>query len=142
MGPNEQKRHFAGLEQIVCLYKHAVELQRGLPNLDGKLERFDTKKWEKQTTPGHIVSSVIYVLRYRWAAPALHISRKKGSYFKTAYPRFCKRRVLFCTKVQSMGVNIPLQSTKYTVLIYNTSNTRDTKSGEIKRFFTTEVTQS
>ena len=50
----------------------------------------------------------------RGAAPALRISRKKGSFFKTsACPRFCKRRVLFCTQVRSMGVKIPLQSTKY-----------------------------
>ena len=53
----------------------------------------------------------------RGAAPALRISRKKGSIFKTsACPRFCKRRVLFCTQVRSMGVKIPLQSTKYTRL--------------------------
>ena len=51
------------------------------------------------------------------AAPSLRISRKKGSFFKTsACPRFCKRRVLFCTQVRSMGVKIPLQSTKYTRL--------------------------
>ena len=38
-------------------------------------------------------------------------------FFKTfACPRFCKRRVLFCTQVRSMGVKIPLQSTKYTRL--------------------------
>ena len=57
-------------------------------------------------------------LRYRGgAAPSLRISRKKGSFFKTsACPRFCKRRVLFCTQVRSMGVKIPLQSTKYTRL--------------------------
>ena len=35
-------------------------------------------------------------------------------FFKTsACPRFCERRVLFCTQVRSMGVKIPLQSTKY-----------------------------
>ena len=35
----------------------------------------------------------------RGAAPALRISRKKGSFFKTsACPRFCKRRVLFYAK--------------------------------------------
>ena len=51
------------------------------------------------------------------AAPSLRISRKKGSFFKTfPCPRFCKRRVLFCTQVRSMGVKIPLQSTKYTRL--------------------------
>ena len=81
MGPNEQKRHFAALEQIVCLYKHAVELQRGLPNLDGKLERFDTKKWEKQTTPGHIVSSVIYVLRYRGGSTCVTYFAEEGVLF-------------------------------------------------------------
>ena len=53
----------------------------------------------------------------KWAAPSLRISRKKGSFFKTsACPRFCKRRVLFCTQIRSMGVKIPLQSTKYTRL--------------------------
>ena len=51
------------------------------------------------------------------AAPSLPISRKKGSFFKTsACPRFCKRRVLFRTQERSMGVKIPLQSTKYTRL--------------------------
>ena len=41
-------------------------------------------------------------------APALHISRKKGSFFKTsACPRFCKRSVLFCTQVRSMGSKFP-----------------------------------
>ena len=50
----------------------------------------------------------------RGAAQALRISRKKGSFFKTSgCPRYCKRRVLFCTKVRSTGVKIPLQSTKY-----------------------------
>ena len=44
----------------------------------------------------------------RGPAPALRISRKKGSFFKTsACPPFCKRRVLFCTQVRSMGVKIP-----------------------------------
>ena len=53
----------------------------------------------------------------RGGAPALRISRKKGSFFKTfTCPRFCKRRVLFCSQVRSMGVKIPLQSTKYTRL--------------------------
>ena len=32
---------------MVDVYIHAVVLQKGLPSLDGKLERFDTKKWEK-----------------------------------------------------------------------------------------------
>ena len=42
---------------------------------------------------------------------------EEGVFFKTsACPRFCKRRVLFCTQVQRMGVKIPLQSTKYTRL--------------------------
>ena len=54
---------------------------------------------------------------HRGAAPALCILRKKGSFFKTsACPRFCKRRLLFCTQVRSMGVKIPLKSTKYTRL--------------------------
>ena len=42
---------------------------------------------------------------------------EEGVFFKTsACPRFCKRRVLFCTQVRSMGVKTPLQSTKYTRL--------------------------
>ena len=42
---------------------------------------------------------------------------EEGVFFKTSVcPRFCKRRVLFCTNVRSMGVKIPLQSTKYTRL--------------------------
>ena len=41
-----------------------------------------------------------------------------GLFFETsACPRFCKRRVPFCTQVRSMGaVKIPLQSTNYTRL--------------------------
>ena len=42
--------------------------------------------------------------------------RKKGSLRPPHVRNFCKRRVLFCTKVRSMGVKIPLQSTKYTRL--------------------------
>ena len=42
---------------------------------------------------------------------------EEGVFFKTsACPQFCKRGVLFCTQVRSMGVKIPLQSTKYTRL--------------------------
>ena len=48
MGPNEQNQRFAELRQKVCLYKHVIVLQRGLPSLDGKLERFVTKKWVKR----------------------------------------------------------------------------------------------
>ena len=45
----------------------------------------------------------------RGCAPAFRISWNMGSFFKTsACPRFCKRRVLFCTQVRSMGVKIPL----------------------------------
>ena len=47
MEPYEQNQHFAELRQKVCLYIHVVVLQRGLPSLDGKLERFVTKKWQK-----------------------------------------------------------------------------------------------
>ena len=39
MGPNEQNPHFAELRQRLCLYIHAVVLQRGLPSMDGKLKR-------------------------------------------------------------------------------------------------------
>ena len=47
-GTNEQNQHFAVLRQKVCLCIHVVELQSGLPSLDGKLERFVTKKWKKR----------------------------------------------------------------------------------------------
>ena len=43
MGLNEQNQHFAELRQKVCLYIHVLVLQRGLPSLDGKLERFVEK---------------------------------------------------------------------------------------------------
>ena len=33
MVPNEQNQYFAELRQKVCLYTHAVVLQRGLPSL-------------------------------------------------------------------------------------------------------------
>ena len=46
--------------------------------------------------------------------PRYVFRREKGSFFKTsACPRFCKRRVLLCTHVRSMGVRTPLQSTKF-----------------------------
>ena len=47
-GTNEQYQHFAELRQNVCLYIHVEVFQRGLPSLDGKLERFVTKKWKKR----------------------------------------------------------------------------------------------
>ena len=47
-GTNEQNQHFAVLRQKVSLYIHVVVLQSGLPSLDGKPERFVTKKWKKQ----------------------------------------------------------------------------------------------
>ena len=47
MGPNEQNQHYAELRQKVCQYKHVVGLLTCLPSLDGKLERFVTKKWQK-----------------------------------------------------------------------------------------------
>ena len=53
----------------------------------------------------------------RGAAPALRISRKKGSFFKTsACPRFLEG-YFFGTQVRSIGVKIPLQSLKYTRII-------------------------
>ena len=42
-----QYQHFAEVRQKICLYIHVVVLQRGLPCLDDKLERFVTKKVEK-----------------------------------------------------------------------------------------------
>ena len=47
MGHNGQSQHFAELRQKVCSSIHALVLQRGLPSLDGKLERFVTKKMKK-----------------------------------------------------------------------------------------------
>ena len=47
MGPNEQNQHFAELRQKVYLYIHIVVLLTCLPSLDGKLECFVTKKWQK-----------------------------------------------------------------------------------------------
>ena len=44
MGLNEQNQHFPELRQKVCLYIHVVVLLKFLPSLDGKLERFVTKK--------------------------------------------------------------------------------------------------
>ena len=53
-------------------------------------------------------------LRYRGGPHPRYVFRGRSFFFKTsACPRFCKRRVLFCTQVRSMGVKIPLQSTKY-----------------------------
>ena len=47
MGPNEQNQHFAELRQKICLYIHVVVLLTRLPSLDGKLERFVTKRWQR-----------------------------------------------------------------------------------------------
>ena len=47
MGPYGQNQHFAELRQRNCLYIHVVVLLTCLPSLDGKLERFVTKKWQK-----------------------------------------------------------------------------------------------
>ena len=60
MGPNEQNQHFAELRQKICLHIYVVVLLTCLPSLDGKLERFVTKKWQKwlpnssQTDYSHI----------------------------------------------------------------------------------------
>ena len=48
MGPYKQNQHFADLRKNVCLNIHVEVLQRGLPSLDGKLERFVTKNWKKR----------------------------------------------------------------------------------------------
>ena len=47
MVPNEQNQHFAELRQKLCLYIYVVVLLTCLPSLDGKHERFVTKKWQK-----------------------------------------------------------------------------------------------
>ena len=47
MGPNWKNQHFAELRQKVCSSIQDLVLQRGLPNLDGELERFATKKMKK-----------------------------------------------------------------------------------------------
>ena len=47
---NEQNQHFAELIYThICLYTHAVVIQRGLPSLERKLERFVTEKWKKRS---------------------------------------------------------------------------------------------
>ena len=43
MGPNGQNQHFADLSSSI----HDLVLQRGLISLDGKLERFVSKKMKK-----------------------------------------------------------------------------------------------
>ena len=47
MGPNGQNQHFAELRQKLCSSIHDLVLQRDLPSVDGKLERFVTKKMKK-----------------------------------------------------------------------------------------------
>ena len=47
MEPNEQNQHFAELRQKICLHIYVVVLLTCLPSLDGKRERFVTKKWQK-----------------------------------------------------------------------------------------------
>ena len=49
-------------------------------------------------------------LGYRGGPHPRYIFRGRRGLFKTsACTRFCKRRVLFCTQVRSMGVKVPLQ---------------------------------
>ena len=48
MGPNKQNQNFVELRQKLCLYIYVVVLQRGLPSLDVKSERFVTKKRKKR----------------------------------------------------------------------------------------------
>ena len=47
MGPNGHNQHFAELRQEVCSSIHDSVLQRGLRSLDGKIERFVSKKMKK-----------------------------------------------------------------------------------------------
>ena len=42
------------------------------------------------------------------AAAFIRISRKEGLFKTSACPRFCKRWVLICTQVRSMGAGNPL----------------------------------
>ena len=58
IGPNEQNQHFAELRQGECLYIHIVVLLRCLPSLDGKLDRFVTKKMQKAVA--NLVSDRLY----------------------------------------------------------------------------------
>ena len=75
MGPNEQNQHFAELRQKFFLYIHIVVLLTYLPSLDGKLERFVTKKWQKwlpnssQTDYRLGLSSIPAVSMDRWRSP-------------------------------------------------------------------------
>ena len=48
MGPNGQNEQFAELRQKVSSSIHNLVLQRGLPSLDVKFERFVTKKMKKR----------------------------------------------------------------------------------------------
>ena len=42
-----------------CLYIHSVVLQGGLSSLDGKLERFDTKKWKKTVCQTQVRQTIV-----------------------------------------------------------------------------------
>ena len=51
------------------------------------------------------------------AHPRYVFRGRRGLFLRPPHVRdFVKRRVLFCTQVRSIGVRIPLQSTKYTRL--------------------------
>ena len=61
----------------------------------------------------------------RGALP-LRISRRKGSFFETsACPRFCKRRVPFCTQVRSMGASHPYKYNYIHIIQLSTNRSRD-----------------
>ena len=65
MGPsNWQNQHFAELRQKVCSSMHGVVRHRGLPSLNGKLERFVTKKIKKSgchSSPTDYIATEIFV---------------------------------------------------------------------------------
>ena len=61
MGPNEQNQHFAELRQKMCLHIYVVVLLTCLPCLDGKLERFVTKKSGKSDCQTRVRQTIALV---------------------------------------------------------------------------------
>ena len=61
MGPNGQNQHFAELRQKVFSSIQDLVLQRDLPILDGKLERFVTKKMKVESDRLCNIATEIFV---------------------------------------------------------------------------------
>ena len=74
IGPNEQNQYFAELRQKICLFIHAVVLQRGFPSLEGKNEFFVGKK-RKKRLPTPVRQTTVCIIFNPRAITMQHFSK-------------------------------------------------------------------